>query len=147
MEFYSGMLSEIEKQYEQELRDLYDNETWFWGNSIQKRFPYIPDGASFFEHTEKIPQGPLIRVRILRKHEEILDCSLTGWYHGVRPLDALERIESSLKGVSCQEGMVLSRIEKAYKDGNIEIDQSTPKQFKDIIFKALERPISKNRSN
>jgi len=147
MEFYPGTLSEIEERYEQELRDLYDNETWFWGNSVQKRFPYIPDGASFFELSEKIPQGPLIRARILKRHDEILDCSLTGWYHGVRPLDALERVESSLKGVSCQEEMVLSRIEKAYKDGNIEIDQCTPKQFKDVIFKALERPISKNRSN
>ena len=147
IEFYPGTLSEIEKQYEQELRNLYDNETWFWGNSIQKRFPYIPDAASLFEHAEKIPQGPLIRVRILKRHDEIFDCSLTGWYHGVRPLDALERIESSLKGVSYQERTVLSRIEKAYKDGNIEIDQCTPKQFKDVIFKALERPISKNRPN
>ena len=147
VEIYSGTLSEEEKQYEQELRDLYDNETWFWGNSMQKRFPFIPEGGSIYEHTEKISQGPLIRVRILKKDDKILDCSLTGWYHGVRPLDALERIESVLKEIPCNQESVLSHIEKAYKDGEIEIDQSTPEQFKDLIFKALQKPVSKNRSN
>ena len=146
IEFSPGELSEIEREYERELRDLYDNDAWFWANSVKKRFSYDTDKASLFEHSEKISQGPLIRARVLKRHTEILDCSFTGWYHGVRPLDALERIESSIKKLPCEEDVVLAGIKKAYTDWNIEIDQCTPSDFEMMVFKAIEKPPIKTYS-
>lgn len=133
-----GTLSEIEREYERELLDRYGTDSWFWANSIHKRFPDIPEDASLYEHLEKIPQGPLIRARVLKKGPELLDCSLTGWYHGVRPLDALERVESYLKGIPCREEEILTQIEKAYEEGNIEIDQCVPHHLQQVILQALD---------
>jgi len=137
IDFTAGSLSETEKEYERRLLKLYDNETWFWANSVHRRFPEIPEGASIGEHIHKIPQGPLIRVRVLKRDSEILDCSLTGWYHGVRPLDALERIESYLKEIPFDEKEILSRIEKAYHEEKIQIDQCSPADLQRIILQAL----------
>jgi len=38
IELAPGDLSEIEKHYEGELSNRYDNEAWFWANSVAKRF-------------------------------------------------------------------------------------------------------------
>jgi len=138
VDFFPGNLSEIELEYEKELVDLYDTESWFWANSIKKRFPDIPEEAALYEHTKKITQGPLVRARVLKTGSGILDCALTGWYHGLRPLDALERVESHLKGIPFREEEILSRIEKAYEEGNIEIGQCAPPDLQKVILQALD---------
>ncbi|MBW1788968.1 MAG: lipoate--protein ligase family protein [Deltaproteobacteria bacterium] len=144
IEFHTGELLDVEKDYEKELSERYDNDDWFWANSISRRFPDMPEGASLHEYIKKIPQGPLVRVRALKKGRHILDCSLTGWYHGIRPLDALEIVESHLKETPCSEDAVLSRIEKAYQEGGIAIDQCSPTDLRDLIVQALEKePVSK----
>ena len=143
IELAPGDLSENETHYERDLLNQYDNEAWFWANSVARRFKDISNEAVLCEQIEKIPQGPLIRARVLKRGLEIIDCSLTGWYHGVRPLDALERIESYLKGVSCRENQILACIENAYANENIEIDRCTPSELQHVILQALEAPIPK----
>jgi len=136
VKFEEGSLSELEKEYERQFLNLYDNEDWFWANSVSKRFPEIPAGASLYEHVQKIPGGPLIRARVLKTDTKLIDCSLTGWYHGVKPLDALERIESHLKDISLKEEEILSCVEKAYQEGDIEIDQCPPTDLLQVIVKS-----------
>ena len=136
IDFAMGSLSDSEKEYEGQFLKLYDNETWFWANSVSKHFPKTPAGASLHEHIQKISQGPLIRARVLKAANRMIDCSLTGWYHGVKPLDALERIESYLKDIPLDEEAVLSRCEKAYQEGNLEIDQCSPADLQQIIIKS-----------
>jgi len=136
VEFAAGSLSESEKKYERRFLKLYDNETWFWANSVSKRFPEIPGGASLYEHVQKIPNGPLIRARVLKTETRLIDCSLTGWYHGIKPLDALEKIESYLKNISLEEGEILNCVEKAYQEGHIEIDQCPPTDLLNVIIKS-----------
>ena len=115
----------------------YDKNIWFWANSVTRRFPEIPAGASIREHVHKIPHGPLIRARVLKNETAFLDCSLTGWYHGVKPIDALERIEAYLKNLSLEEKDILACIEKAYVEEKIEIDQCSPEDLHRVILQAL----------
>lgn len=137
IEWVEGKVSEIEKKYERELLKRYDNKNWFWANSVARRFPDIPEGAVINEHVHKIPNGPLIRARVLRNETAFLDCSLTGWYHGVKPADALERIEPYLKNLPLDEKKILACIEKAYSEENIEIDQCSPSDLQRVIMQAL----------
>jgi hypothetical protein len=97
----------------------------------------MPQGASLYERAEKIPNGPLIRARVLKTDTRLLDCSLTGWYHGVRPLDALEKIESGLKDIPLDESVILARVEKAFQKDNIEIDQCPPADLVKVIMKSV----------
>jgi len=140
VDFYRGDLLALEQDYQRELTTRYDTDAWFWANSVSRRFPDRPVGASLHEYIKKIPQGPLVRVRVLKKGGHILDCSLTGWYHGMRPLDAVEIVESRLKMTPSSEEAVLSRIEAAYREGEIQIDRCTPAELQALIFEALERP-------
>ncbi len=137
IQFESAELSATERQYERELLERYDNEEWFWANSIPKRFPDIPPGASIAEHALKIPNGPLVRARVLKTDDAFLDCSLTGWYHGVRPIDALEKVEARLKDLPLDGQAVLAAIEKAYQEEQLEIDQCAPEDLQKVIMQAL----------
>jgi len=137
VKFESGSLSEPEKEYERQFLKLYNNEAWFWGNSVSRRFPKIPAGASLHQHVQKISQGPLIRARVLKTANRILDCSLTGWYHGVKPLDALERVESYLRDISPEGEAILSQVERAYQEGSLEIDQCSPAELQGVISQAI----------
>ncbi|MBW1923867.1 MAG: lipoate--protein ligase family protein [Deltaproteobacteria bacterium] len=138
--FERGDLTDLEKRYEQELLDRYDNDEWFWANSIGRRFPEIPAGAALHEFVKKMPQGPLVRARVLAKGAHILDCSLTGWYHGMRPLDALERIEAALQGKSAHPEDILQAVEGVCQREGIQIDGCSPSDFQATVLEALEQP-------
>ena len=137
IDFVEGSLSETEKKYESRFLELYDSDAWFWANSVSRRFPKIPEGASIHEHIHKIANGPLVRARVLKTATDFLDCSLTGWYHGIRPQDAIERVESYLKDISLDENEILSRIEKAFSEEDLEIDQCSPADLQSVILQAI----------
>jgi hypothetical protein len=136
VELRAGCLTDTERGYDDALRTLYDSDEWFWANSVKRRFPEIPSGASLSEHTEKIPNGPLVRARVLQRGDEILDVSLTGWYHGVRPLDALEKVESALKHVPRNEPDITQRIETAYREHDLEIGHCGPADLTKKVWTA-----------
>ena len=74
---------------------------------------------------------------MLKTDTRLLDCSLTGWYHGVRPLDALEKIESSLKESALEEKEILARVARAFQAEKIEIDQCPPADLVKVIMKSV----------
>jgi lipoate-protein ligase A len=140
VEFDRGQLNEVEERYDTELKEQYDNDAWFWANSVSRRFPQIPDWADLREHIEKIPNGPLIRARVLRTGDTILDVSLTGWYHGVRPLDALEQVEAALHNLVPAEQTIIDRVATAFQDRDLEIGHCSPPDLGKIIWSAANKP-------
>jgi lipoate-protein ligase A len=133
-----GIISDQEMRYDQELITRYDNDAWFYANTISSRFPEVPPGSILREHTEKIPNGPLIRARVLLDEAQILDCSLTGWYHGISPLDAMELIEASLKGKPAKEDQIVSCIHSVFERKQIRVGNAGPEALSRVVVRAVQ---------
>lgn len=106
---------------------------------MSKRFGLIPEDLALGEFSHKIPNGPLIRARVLRRKDVFLDVSSTGWFHGLNILDGVERIEEALKNCPCDETQILKRIEDAYQKLGLQIGNAFPKNFLFPLLEAAKR--------
>jgi lipoate-protein ligase A len=139
VEFALGQLTEKEIGYDQEFIKKYDNDDWFFANTVRKRFGPIPEDVGFGEFVQKIPNGPLIRARVLRKEDKILDVSFTGWFQGLNLLDGAERIEEALKNSPFDEREILKRLHDVYRKLNLQIGNAFPKDFQFTLMEAGKR--------
>lgn len=133
-----GRISDQEMKYDRELMERYDNDDWFYANTVSRRFEDMPSGSVLREYAEKIPNGPLVRARALIQGDRLLDCSLTGWYHGISPLEAMELVEASLKEVRAEEREIRSCIHEAFESNQIKVGNAGPDALSKVVMQAVE---------
>jgi lipoate-protein ligase A len=118
-------LTDEEMAYDRELMNLYDNDEWFFANTVSRRFGEMPGGSILREYSEKIPNGPLIRARVLVKGGVILRASITGWFHGLSPLEAMELVEDSLSNCPADMDSINRRVEETFSAHGIRVGNAT----------------------
>lgn len=95
-------------------RERYDTDEWLWGNSIYNTFgtDLTPEQVVLV-NVKKIPEGPTVRARLLldRETNEIDDVSLTGYFHGLSPIDVVDHLETKLAGATFSEDALRDRLD------------------------------------
>ncbi|MDY6790457.1 MAG: hypothetical protein SWH54_04215 [Thermodesulfobacteriota bacterium] len=131
-----GELTNLEKEYIEESRKLYDNDNWLHNRS-ERKFGKIGPGASKGEAVAKVPGGPLLRVTLLRKGDHLQDILFTGSLHA-SPVDAFKKMEDFLKGIKLNPNEVKAKAKEFYKDSNIKTPMITYDFVANTIFNAAE---------
>lgn len=112
-------LTSAEFQNILEYRERHDTEEWLWGNSIYNTFGSdLAPQQVVLANVRKIPEGPTVRARLLvnRETNDIDNVSITGYFHGLSPVDVLDRLEMKLTGASFSEDALRAKINEFFCD-------------------------------
>jgi len=100
-------------------RQRYDTDEWLWGNSIYRTFGSdIAEQNEVRSNVRKIPEGPTVRARLLVNTEtsEIEDVSITGYFHGLSPVDVIDRLEDQITGATFEKTALRERLERFFTE-------------------------------
>jgi len=136
--FRAGVLSEEEKAMmaEREKKDF--SEEWIMAMSEKRKWGPVPEGVRRGDHAVKVPQGPLIRAVVLLGEEKIQNISLSGSIHCV-PVGIVEEMESSLKGIRVDEGVIAEKIRSFFQKPRVQIAGAAPEDFLRAIRGAIAK--------
>lgn len=134
-----------------EYREQYDTDVWLWGNSIYRTF-----GTDFTSEQEvlsnitKIPSGPTIRARLLlnTNTNELDGVSITGYFHGLSPIDVIDRLEAELSGASFTEADLRDHLDGFFSEDRY-ISKLSTDDLLDILLNAepVEEPLPESPEN
>ncbi len=137
VELIPGEMNPKEKQYGQNFRELYSQESWFLANTEAQRFKKIPREAKRGEYRVKAVAG-LIRAVVLKYENRIYDLVLTGDFHP-RPHTILADMESVLRNSPAESEKVREKIKEVYYRPGVEISGTTPDDFISAVLGALDK--------
>ena len=134
-----GELTNLEKEYMEESRKIYDNDNWLHNRS-ERKFGKIGSEVSKGEAIVKVAGGPLLRVTLLRKGDYLQDILFTGSLHA-SPVDAFKKMEDFLKGIKLSSKEVKAKVKEFYQIKKIK----TPMITYDLVANAIISAAEKSR--
>jgi len=146
IELVKGQLLQTEVDLMTSLEEKYRSQGWLRlvenerQSLIQKRNLKISGRSFVGEASHKAPGG-LVRVLVETKDDKIEDIMITGDFCFIPP-DHVRSIEKDLRGENLSRETLVDRIDRFYKEHNIESPGMTAEDVTDTILAASSKTIS-----
>jgi lipoate-protein ligase A len=145
IELVKGKLSETEANLMKSTEEKYGTRDWLHlvenqcQDLIQKRNLKISGRSYVGEASRKAPGG-LVRVLVETKDDKIQDIMITGDFCFIPP-DHLRSLEKDLRGKDLTKEALIDRIDRFYKEHNIESPGMAAEDVADAILAASSKSV------
>jgi lipoate-protein ligase A len=131
-----GETTEVEKEFRQSYRQMYDNDEWFFQKSTRRRFAQLPPRAKVSQFVYKVSGGPILRVNLAVLEDQVLDVLITGNMMPSRR-EIPEEIEQALRSAPAMEAKIEKIIRQKWEKEKMIVAGARVEDFITAVSGAL----------